>query len=242
MTATYYAKIATSLTLTRAIISQEGLDIRLHQLKKQFPGVDFADFIIHTNEKRRHFTSNWDDTRFGYQNWLDSNENKTDQKKINVFSHNYGLQNNTLLMTLGDYLMMHNFASQDATIVPSHFEINDAGINLIFRVDLTEAPENPTDITKYVDEIENRLIDDTAITGILASKTIRVVNDLNPETPELRTLLDENLVIKNDFRPTQDDIIIQDNKFRLTPNADILFLTDPNKVTLQVGLKEPIID
>lgn len=244
MKVTYYVAIKTDLALERAIISQEGLDIKLHQLKHQHPGVSFADFMIHINKKRRVFNSNSDNRRFGFENWLDDENVNTDLKKINAFSHNEALQNNTLLMALGDYIMLHNFSENTyghpAVIVPSHFEIDQSGVHLVFRIDLPQELENDDDLQYYTDEIEQRLLNVEGLDAT-ASKTIRVLNDLNTQTAELQTLLDEKLVLAHDFKPKDADIIIENNEFSLTPEAEDLFLTDTGKVKLLLSCVAPIV-
>lgn len=238
MKATYYVAIETKLSLSRAIVTKDVLDMIVHQLRSQHRGVDFSDFTEHIYEKRRRFSSQNDETRFSYENWLDSDDNDTDIKKINVFSHNEALRNNILLMTLGDYFMMHNFADSysynGVTIVPSHFEIDDFNVHLVFRIDLPNELEDDEDIQSYIDEIQTRLEVGAGLDAN-AEKRILVVNDLNPRTPELQTLIDEKLVLTEDFKPSDDDIIIENNKFSLTPEAEDLLLTATNYVNLQLA-------
>ena len=246
MKATYYVAIETKVSLSRAIVTKEVLDMIVHQLRNQHRGVDFSDFTEHIYNKRRRFTSQSDENRFSYENWLDSDDDDTDIKKINVFSHNEALQNNILLMTLGDYFMMHNFAENNpyngvssyfyngVTIVPSHFEIDDFHVHLVFRIDLpNELPEDE-DIQSYIDQIQN-LLEDSAGLDANVEKLILVVNDLNPRTPELQTLIDEKLVLTEDFKPSDDDIIIENNKFSLKPEAEDLLLTATGRVKLQLA-------
>lgn len=238
MKVTYYVAIETKLSLSRAIVTKDVLDMIVHQLRSQHRGVDFSDFTEHIYEKRRRFSSQTDETRFSYENWLDSDDNDTDIKKINVFSHNEALRNNILLMTLGDYFMMHNFADSysynGVTIVPSHFEIDDFNVHLVFRIDLPNELEDDEDLQSYIDEIQTRLEVGAGLDAN-AEKRILVVNDLNPRTPELQTLIDEKLVLTEDFKPSDDDIIIENNKFSLTPEAEDLLLTATNYVNLQLA-------
>lgn len=239
MKATYYVAIETKLSLSRAIVTKDVLDMIVHQLRSQHRGVDFSDFTEHIYEKRRRFSSQNDETRFSYENWLDSDDNDTDIKKLNVFSHNEALQNNILLMTLGDYFMMHNFADSysydGATIVPSHFEIDDFSVYLVFRIDLPNELEDDADLQSYIDEIQTRLEVGAGLDAN-AEKRILVVNDLNPRTPELQTLIDEKLVLPEDFKPSNNDIIIENNKFSLTDEAEDLLLTATGRVNLQLAL------
>lgn len=238
MKATYYVAIETKLSLSRAIVTEEVLDMIVHQLRNQHRGIDFSTFSKHIHEKRRRFSSQTDENRFSYENWLDSDADDTDIMKINVFSHNEALQNNILLMTLGDYFMMHNFAdsySYDGlTIVPSHFEIDDFNVHLVFRIDLPNELEDDEDIQSYIDQIQTRLEAGAGLDAN-AEKRILVVNDLNPRTPELQTLIDEKLVLTEDFKPSDDDIIIENNEFGITPEAEDLLLTATGRVNLQLA-------
>ena len=62
MKATYYVAIETKLSLSRAIVTEEVLDMIVHQLRNQHHGVDFSTFSKHIHQKRRRFSSQTDRT------------------------------------------------------------------------------------------------------------------------------------------------------------------------------------